>query len=92
MAVFAAALTLLACGSESLEVRGTILEVDSASIVDLRSLDVQDGSGAKWHFEARRRFVEFTPSHLRQHMVQGLSVTVLYHVEDDTLVIDDITD
>ena len=87
-----AVLSLVACGVKSGEVRGTILNVDSSSILDLRSLDIRDETGASWHFEARKRFSGFTPSHLRQHMVQGESVAVRYHKEGESLIIDDVTD
>ena len=93
---------LLACGANSNDntaagrtetVRGLILEVNAASLLDMDSVTVEDSAGNCWRFEARgKRFAEFTPSHLREHMVLGQMVTVTFHRENDVLVPDDITD
>ena len=52
-----------------------------------------DDAGKVWVFESgEKSSVEFSPSHLRDHMLSGLRVKVSYHREDDRLIIDDITD
>ena len=87
-------LTLGACGSQSGAIRGHLVDVQSESLLELTSAEIMDGDGKRWKFEARG-FSEpgdFTPSHLREHMVLGEPVTVKYHDEDGVLVIDDITD
>ena len=69
------------------------MEVMPASLVDLDSLTVEDDQGARWTLDGRgKRFDNFSPSHLREHMVQGLAITVRYHEEGEVFVIDDITD
>ena len=52
-----------------------------------------DETGKKWHFEANgKTFASFTPSHLNEHMLLGLRVTVVFHEEGEVLVVDDVTD
>lgn len=72
-------------------VRGQVVEVEAASIVELASLAVRDEEGTTWSF-AGNRYRGVGPSHLREHMLQGLAVTVVFHVEDDVRLIDEITD
>ena len=87
-------LTLGACGSQSGAVRGHVVDVQSESLLELKSAEIMDGDGKRWRFEARGLSdpADFTPSHLREHMVLGEPVTVKYHSEDGVLVIDDISD
>jgi hypothetical protein len=74
-------------------VRGLIQNVDGKSLLELESLTIEDDSGKLWTFEARGKIIpNFTPSHLNEHKVLGMPVTVEYHREGDALVIDDITD
>ena len=94
VAICLLAIGALACGPSqepTKEVRGVILEVQATSLTDLGSLVVRDQSGATWSFEGRG-YRGVSPSHLREHMVQGLAVTVRYHEEQGSLVIDAITD
>jgi hypothetical protein len=83
-----------ACEGQSGAVRGHVVDVQSESLLELTSAEIMDGDGKRWRFEARgfSDSAEFTPSHLREHMVLGEPVTVKYHDEDGVLVIDDITD
>ena len=73
-------------------VHGLITHVDSRSLLKVRSLTVVDDSDARWVFEADRRFDDFTPSHLREHMVLGLPLTITFHREDGRLIMDELTD
>ncbi len=91
---------MLACGGDVSEavdgasvqtVRGSIVGVEAGSVLELTSLELRDENGATWHFEAEG-YQGFTPSHLRQHMLQGLSVTVTYHEEEGILIIDGMED
>ena len=93
-------LALAACGddrgptsqaSAAEIVTGFVTDVEAGSIVELDSLEVEDAEGVVWHFVARG-FKGLTPSHLRDHMVQGLPVSVTYHKENGTLVIEEIAD
>ena len=56
--------------------------------------EVTDDEGVSLEFHAAgRRFTDFTPSHVREHMLQGLGVIVTYHRADDgTLYIVTIRD
>ena len=74
-------------------VRGLVQEMKTRSLLELESLTLIDENGARLTFEARSGQVEgFTPSHIRDHMVQGQPVTVTFHRENGVLVINDITD
>lgn len=92
--LFALVCALAACDSENKVVRGTPVNVQSETLLELTVVDVVVGGVERWHFEGRgfRSSTGFTPSHLREHMVQGLSITVRYHEEGEVFVIDDITD
>ena len=101
LAVAALLIASLSCagssdqGSEALvaeTVHGLITHVDSRSLLRVRSLTVVDDSGARWVFEADRRFDDFTPSHLREHMVLGLPLTITFHREDGRLIMDELAD
>ena len=92
----------MACGEKSAQdapagetqvVHGRILEVEARSFSEIGKLTIGDDSGTTWRFgEQRKAMSGFNPSHLRDHMVQGLRITVTFHREDGELVIDDIAD
>ena len=77
--------------TQAAEVTGALVGVESPSLLVLDSLDVRDAAGHVWHFLADG-YSGFTPSHLREHMVQGLPVTVRYRSEDGGLVLVEVTD
>lgn len=92
---------LSACGDRTAQeprdatesVRGLVLEVKAESLLAFESLTVRDEEGREWTFEAKgKRFAGFTPAHLRDHMLSGLSVEVAFHREGEALVVDDISD
>lgn len=97
-----AALAALACtassdhdatGGDRESVRGLIRGVETQSLLALKSLDLTDEAGNTWHFEAEgKTFASFTPSHLNDHMLLGLRVTVVFRREGERLVVEDITD
>ena len=93
----AVALLMTACGSDektpaTLEsVTGQVGEIEPASLLEVGALTVTDQAGRTWRFEGRS-YKGFTPSHLREHKLQGLPITVLFHREGSVLVIDDVTD
>ena len=73
--------------------RGRIVDVDARSLVEIESLTIRDESGAAYTLEARGMPLgEFTPSHLREHMVSGAPVEVSYHDDGGRLVLDAISD
>ena len=85
-------LAMAACGGEELKtVRGAVVDVQESVPFQLGSVDVQDENGTVWHFEARG-FEGVSPPHLREHMVQGLRVSVTYREDGGALVVVTITD
>ncbi len=104
IAVILTALSLVSCGGDALElredaeltleaVRGTVLEVRSESLISLSALEVEDAEGVVWSFEGRGKVVPgFTPSHLNEHKLLGLTVEVTFYREGTALVIYNITD
>ena len=89
-----------ACGGPSGEglldqetVHGQIVEVVPLGLLDLESITIEDSVGTLWRFEARgARFSSFSPSHLTEHKVRGLPVTVTFRREGDALVVSAISD
>ena len=81
-------------GTSEAVFEGLITSVEARTLLDLESIEVTDDAGTSLVFHARgRRFVEFTPSHVREHMLQGLGVIVTYRASDDgTLYIVTIRD
>ena len=63
---------------------GLITGLEARTLLDIESIEVTDDNGRSLEFHAAgQRFVEFTPSHVREHMLQGLGVTVTYRESDD---------
>ena len=61
-----------------------ITSVEARTLLDIESIEVTDDEGKSLEFHAGgRRFMEFTPSHVREHMIQGLGVIVTYRESDD---------
>ena len=74
-------------------VRGLIQEVSARSLLEVETLIVKDANGAAWVFQGGGEIISgFTPSHLREHMLQGHAVTVAFHRENGVLIIDDLED
>ena len=66
---------------------GLVAEVEAKSVLELCSLAVRDASGQRWILGP----TDFTPSHLKQHMLLGEPVSVTLH-DDSGLVSDEIAD
>ena len=74
-------------------VHGFIQNVESKSLLELEAVEVVDENGKLWRAEARGILIpDFTPSHLNEHKVLGLKVTLTFYREGDVLVLTDITD
>ncbi len=73
-------------------VRGVLVRVEARSLTELEFLDVRDDTGFVWRFRPGLSYRGFSPSHLREHMVQGLPVTVVYRWKDDAPLMEDVTD
>ena len=94
MALFALVCVLLvasvSCGGETRSVRGLIVEVVADSLLVAETITVEDEDQVRWTIHGGgKRFDGFPPSHLREHMVQALPVTVWFE-ERDGLFTDEI--
>jgi hypothetical protein len=88
---------LVACGDDTARdsgtVRGFITEVTGSSLTEFETLALEDDNGTTWLFESNgKSFLGFTPSHLREHMVQGQAIVVKFHHENEVLLVDEISD
>lgn len=97
-ATFAAVLLagILACSgadeaTDIPSVSGVVLNVTARSLTQIDVLTVRDESGVTWDFQGGA-YKGYSPSHLREHMLQGLRVTVSYREENGVLVIDEVAD
>ena len=74
-------------------IRGQLSEVNSISLLEIKSITVQIETGDTFVIEAREKiFTGFTPAHLKEHMVQGTEVSVTFYEQDGHLVLKDIMD
>mgnify|MGYP001303095297 CR=1 FL=1 len=73
-------LTGTACGSEeNRTVRGLVTTVQPRSITEVATFAVEEANTGKlWVFQTEGS-IGFTPSHIRDHMIQGQMVTVYYN-------------
>ena len=78
-------------GSAEATVTGHVIDVSEKSLLEIDVLRIEDGEGAEWRFSGRG-YRGVSPSHLRQHMIQGFQVVVTYRDEGESLVIRDIRD
>lgn len=74
------------------KVSGVITDVEARSLLELESIELLDEHGIRWRLQASRRGLTggihgFTPSHLREHMVQGAPIVVMYIEDDGVLTI-----
>ena len=84
-------------GNPTLEVRGIVTDVEAMSLLELELLRVTDEQNTEWEFRPGRDGVAgvghvYTPSHLRQHMVQGVPIIVTYRENDGVLTIVSISE
>ncbi len=82
---------------QTLQVRGVVTEVQARSLLELESLRVVDEQNTVWDFRPGPNGVmaaghDYTPSHLRQHMVQGIPIIVTYTEKDGVLTIVSISE
>ena len=81
----------------ALRVRGLVTDVQARSLLELESLRVVDEQNNVWEFRPGHQGVtgtghDYTPSHLRQHMVQGVPIIVTYVRKDGVLTIVSISE
>ena len=102
---FAVVLTAVDCGGDGkdeteeaiLQVRGLVTDVQARSLLELESLQVVDEQNTVWDFRGAPQRVtdrghDYSPSHLRQHMVQGVPIIVTYTEKDGVLTIVSISE
>ena len=83
----ALALTLAGCSVQDREqVRGHVVDVVVRNFTEVESLRIRDEAGKIWDFKGAEGFIGFTPSHVKEHQLQGLSVLVSYVEEGGVLV------
>ena len=98
-------LTAADCGGDgksetaeaAFQVRGVVTDVQARSLLELESLRVVDEQNIVWEFRPGPQGVtgtghDYTPSHLRQHMVQGVPIIVKYTERDGVLTIVSISE
>ena len=62
---------------------GRIINIDSISITESNSI---------WKFDFEDEFNHFTPSHLKEHMISGDLIKIIFLPSQDSRTIVDITD
>jgi hypothetical protein len=99
VALLVALFVVVGCSTKSDEdtkdtqkVSGLITDVKASSLLELESIEVLDDEGVQWRFQASRGGLTsdihgFTPSHLREHMVQGARIVVTYVKDGGVLII-----
>lgn len=72
---------------------GTVMSFEAESLLEFESITVANDSGVVLDFHSGgRRFEEFTPAHVREHMVLGDPVEVTYRKSGDVLLIVSLQD
>ncbi len=66
-------------------VHGRITDVQIRSVTEVDSFSLSDATGETWSFTADGP-LEFTPSHLREHMLTGEDVSVRFRRAGDVLI------
>ena len=66
-------------------VHGRITDVQIRSVTEVDSFSMADAAGETWSFTAEGP-LEFTPSHLREHMLTGEDVSVRFRRAGDVLI------
>ena len=74
---------ILGCGHPISKISGAVVDIQADSLLQFKSIDIRDTEGTTWHllgddFESKPNIHSFTPSHVREHMLQGLPITVWY--------------
>ena len=95
-----ALLALEGCGGASEEsaeshrsFTGMVTSVEARSLLEFESITVAGESGVVLDFHAGgRQFGEFTPAHVREHMLLGDPVEVTYRQSGDVLLIVSLQD
>ena len=77
----------------SLSFTGTVIDFKAESLLEFESITVANESGVVLDFHSEgNRFEEFTPAHVREHMVLGDPVEVGYREIGERLLIVSLRD
>ena len=71
---------------------GRIINIDSISITESNSITLIDRNEKIWKFDFEDEFNHFTPSHLKEHMISGDLIKIIFLPSQDSRTIVDITD
>ena len=79
---------IFGCGLQTSKISGVVVDVRADSLLKFESIEIRDAEGVIWHllgddFKSQPTTHSFTPSHIREHMLHGLPITVWYK-EDKT--------
>jgi hypothetical protein len=74
-----------AVGVPVMQMRGQIVDVVSRNIAEIELFTIRADNGREYTFTTEG-FVEFTPSHLKEHQLFGLAVLVTYVRHEGGLV------
>ena len=69
--------------SKVFSIDGLLLEVESQSLLQATSVILVDSSGEEHKLFLGGTYGEFTPSHLREHMITAMPISVEYLVKDE---------
>ena len=78
-------------GSADETVIGHVTDVSAKSLLEIDVLTIEDGDRVVRDFSGRG-YRGVSPSHLRQHMLQGLQIVVTYRDNGEDLLITEIRD
>ena len=67
---------------------GVVIDVDRTSLVNVQNFTIRTTDGRTFEFRVGEldNVAEFPPSHLAEHMADGVPVRVTFHVEGTELV------
>ena len=78
--------------SEVFSIDGLIIEVEALSLVETISITLLDNFGEEHKLFLEGNYRAFTPSHLREHMIFGMPVSIEYVVKEEKWKAIDISD
>jgi len=86
-----------ACYSENAtkeikQVSGYVVDVESLSLKQLKSFELIDQNDSKFIFIVQGDLGKFSPSHMREHMLLGESVIVIYRTENGINIVESVND
>ncbi|MQG16121.1 MAG: hypothetical protein FI698_04875 [SAR202 cluster bacterium] len=71
---------------------GRLINIESSTITKIRSIKLIDSNQRIWKFDIEDEFGHFTPSHLKEHMISGDLIKVLFYSTKDSKIVLNITD